>query len=154
MSANDVIDISLNLATKKKFRINGDNDKILELDISDFNIITRFNDSYPQLVELDNKIVELGKSSDEETNMEEFSAKFKEIDTEMRKLIDTIFDTNVSKVCVSEGSMYDIVDGELRYEHILTQLIQLYETNINSELEKRRANVQKHTDKYAKARKG
>ena len=46
---SDIQDIDLSVIQKKRFRINGDNNKILELNTSDMRIATRLKESYPRL---------------------------------------------------------------------------------------------------------
>ena len=58
MSANtkpkveeEFIDVDLSVTKKKKIRINGDNNKIIELNTSDLNILERLSKQYPVLQE-------------------------------------------------------------------------------------------------------
>ena len=74
----------------------------------------------------------------------------KSVDTDMRNLIDYLFDSNVSEVCAPFGSMYDPIDGIQRYEHIINALIPLYDETISTETKKVQARVKKHTSKYTK----
>jgi hypothetical protein len=68
----------------------------------------------------------------------------------MRDLMDYIFDSNVSEICAPSGSMYDPINGQFRFEHIINILAGLYETDIESELTSIAKRVQKHTNKYSK----
>lgn len=153
---NDIIDVKFDAIKKKKFRIEGDNNRILELDTSDLSVINRIEDSYPKLVALEQK-ASLMKVKDElgdDDTLEEAAEKvnisqtLREIDTEMRGIMDFIFDADVSAKCAPSGSMFDPFNGEFRYEHILNKLTSLYETNLNSEYDKLRKRINKHTDKY------
>lgn len=153
---NDIIDVKFDAIKKKKFRIEGDNNRILELDTSDLSVINRIEDSYPKLVALEQK-ASLMKVKDElgdDDTLEEAAEKvnisqtLREIDTEMRGIMDFIFDADVSAKCAPSGSMFDPFNGEFRYEHILNKLTGLYETNLNNEYEKLRKRINKHTDKY------
>lgn len=153
---NDIVDVDLSVIKKKKFRINGDNTKILELNVADMGIISRLDESYPKLMDLQAKVVELADVSDEADDREVLSStakKLNEIDGEMRKALDYIFQSNVSEICGSEGSMYDPIEGTFRYEHIITTLAKLYENNLNAEFKKMKNRISKHTAKYTKARK-
>lgn len=153
---DDVIDVDLSIIKKKRFRINGDNSKILELNVSDMGIVSRMNEAYPKLVELQNKVASLADISEGEDDREVLAttaSKLDEIDSEMRKLLDFIFQSNVSEICGSEGSMYDPIDGTFRYDHIITALVKLYETNLTAEVNKMKQKLSKHTAKYTKSRK-
>lgn len=150
----NIIDIDLSPIRKKRFRINGDNDKILELNTSDVSIFNRLQDAYPKLEELASKATALGDDTDgDEDGIKKFTDTLKEIDTTMRESIDYIFDSNVSEVCAPFGSMYDPLNGKFRYEHIIETLAALYENNFDEEVRKIKNRVTKHTDKYTKKKK-
>lgn len=153
---NDVIDVDFSAIKKKKFRINGDNTKILELNVSDMGIISRLDESYSRLMDLQDKVTSLAEINEEANDREILSStaqKLNEIDGEMRKILDYIFQSNVSEICGSEGSMYDPIEGTFRYEHIISTLTKLYENNLNAEFDKMKKNISKHTAKYTKSRK-
>lgn len=147
--------IDLSILRKKRFTINDDENKVLELNTSDLSITTRLSESYPRLVELANSITTIsdGVSETDENIVEDLSImsqNLKKIDAQMREIIDYIFDSNVSELCASDGSMYDPIGGELRYEHILTILMGLYEENLAKEMKAVQAKMKKHTAKYTK----
>lgn len=154
---NNIIDISINGIQRKRYRINGDDNKILELNPTDFNITVRMNEAYPKLLECESKISELSditKDKEEEQDtvesMSKFTEKLSELNSEMCELIDFIFDSNVSELCCDGGSMYDLIDGYMRYEVIIDNLVKLYENNLNAETKKIQRRVKKHTAKYTK----
>lgn len=150
----EIIDIDLSPTKKKKFRIDGDNSRIIELNISDVGILSRLSDSYPELEELSNKAIQIGsdESTESDTTKEiDFEASgelVKEIDEKMRQIMDKIFDSSISDVCAPYGTMFDPFNGKLRYEYILDALIGFYEKNISKEARKLKNNVEKHTKKY------
>lgn len=154
---NNIIDISINGIQRKRYRINGDDNKILELNPTDFKITVRMNEAYPKLLECESKISELsditkGKEEEQDTveSMGKFTEKLSELNSEMCELIDFIFDSNVSELCCDGGSMYDLIDGYMRYEVIIDNLVKLYENNLNAETKKIQRRVKKHTAKYTK----
>lgn len=157
MPAQNVVDIDLSVIRKKRFRVDGDDSRILELNTSDLNILSRLKEAYPKLVELadnafktlpevDSTIEDYDFMTDKAT--QETIDALQNADVEMRKLMDYIFDSNVSEVCAPDGSMYDPINGGFRFEHIINVLAPLYETNVNTELAKMATRVKKHTDKY------
>lgn len=153
MSNNNVIDIKIGGIQRKRYRINGDDSKILELNPTDFNFTVRFKEAYPKLTDCENEIKTLGvsdESSDNIKSVESFADKLKELDTRMCELIDYIFDSNVSELCCDGGSMYDFTEGFMRYEVIIDSLIKLYESNLTSEAKKIQKRVKQHTAKYTK----
>lgn len=152
-------DISLDVIRKKKFRIDGDDSRILELNTSDLNILARLKEAYPKLVsladnafknmpEIDNTAEDYNFMTDESTA--EIVQALKDADKGMRDLMDYIFDSNVSEVCAPSGSMYDPINGQFRFEHIIGILAALYETDIEKEMTNISNRVKKHTSKYTK----
>lgn len=147
-------DIDLSIFSKKKFSINGDTSKVIELDLSDLSIINRIKDLYPTLENLQNKAGDLSiidtTKSDKEELIDETATKLKDIDIQMRDCIDKIFDYPVCKVIAPTGSMYDPVRGKFKYEHIIETLLNLYGDNLNKEINKMKNKISKHTNKYVK----
>ena len=141
---NDIIDVELSNIKKKRFRINGDNNKILELNVSDMNIVSRIREAYPKLEAIQAKVL---KFSESETTDEKGAEALKEFDKDMRELIDFIFNANVSEICADDGSMYDPMGGMFRYEYIMDKITSLYETNLNNEFKQMRARVNKYAKK-------
>lgn len=150
---DDIQDIDLSIIKKQRFRINGDNDKILELNVADMRIATRLKEAYPRLNTLMDSVADkfnaIPDGADEETLIKVGDA-VDEIDTRMRNEIDYIFDTNVSEICGSDGSMWDLIDGSFRYEHIIDKLAKLYENNLDKEYTNMKRRVENKTGKYVK----
>ena len=148
---DNLIDIDLSITRKKKFRIDKDNDRILELNTSDVTIVSRMEESYSRLQNLAKNAAEiLSKVEDEDDEETTLGKGIREVDKEMRELIEFMFDSNVSEICAPSGSMYDPFEGTYRYEHIISTLLNLYSDNIKSETDKIKKNVAKHTEKYIK----
>ena len=149
----DVTDIDLGFVEKRKFRIGGDYNRILELNVSDLGITKRLSDGYPKLQkyfeQAQEKVVASKDVTDEQT-LAEFAKVLMEIDANMREIIDYIFDTNASEVCAPSGTMYDPVGGEFRWQKILDKLSGLYTTGLHEELAKMKNKVENKTRKYTK----
>lgn len=148
-------DIDLSATRKKRFRIDGDNNRYLELNTSDMSIITRLDNLYPKLQKLsqDAATKQLDKQeADEEKALTKISQALTKIDVQMRQILDEIFDSNVSEVCAPSGSMFDPFNGTFRFEHIIDVLTRLYENNLNDEYKKMSARMKKRTAKYTKGR--
>lgn len=152
-------ELDLSLSSRKRFRIDGDDSRVLELNTSDLNLITRLRSAYPQLKDIaQNAFRDLPDAVIEDENYDfmedeatsKLSEALQDADTKMRTLLDYIFDSNVSELCAPHGSMFDPVNGKLRFEHIIDTLAPLYETDISTEMNKVTANVSKHTAKYTK----
>ena len=155
-SHGNIIDINLDIIRKKRYRIDGDDSRILELNTSHLNILARLKETYPKLVDLANNafkdLPEVDTSENYDFATDEATANvintLKDADIKMRELVDYIFDAPVSSLCAPSGSMYDPINGGFRFEHIIDTLAALYETNISSEMGAIAKRVRKHTDKY------
>lgn len=147
-TSNNIIDIDLSVTRKKRFRIDGDDNRIIELNTSDMTILNRLDESERRLRELaDSTNTDL--TGDDKSD-KDIVSRLLETDKEMRDIIDYLFDSPVADICAPDGSMYDPFNGKYRFEHIMETLFTLYEQNISDEIKKMRRNVQKHTDKYVK----
>jgi len=142
-----VVDIQLNIDNRKQFRINGDDKRIIELDISDFGILNRLRESYPRLQELGIKGFEFDEN-DENIKLGEFMDSLNAINDEMISIIDYIFDSKVAKVCADSKPLYNMVAGKFIFEIILDTLFNLYSDNIRAELGQMSQRMKSHTDKY------
>jgi len=157
---NDIQDIDLGFVEKKKFRIAGDFNRMLEINVNDMNIIVRYKEVIPKLKafaeEAKKKIEGLAipeEGEDKDFGLEEmdkFADFLNDIDKQMRGLIDYLFDTNASEVCAPSGNMFDPVDGEFRYEKIIATISKLYTTGFDEEIKKFEQKTSKYTSKYQK----
>ena len=157
----DIIDIDLTTPTveKKKFRLNGDNTQIIELNVNDTSIVGRLSSVYKKLKTLYSKVeaIQTEQSEDEDLGdyFERINKELDALDDEMREQIDILFASNVSEVVAPKGKccMYDPVNGMFRFEHIIETLSNLYANNLNKEFNRMRAKTDKHTSKYTKKKK-
>jgi len=153
---SNIMDIDLSITEKKKFRINGDPNKILELNTSDITIANRLSAAYTKLDKLTKNAQQMAatpldpNSSEEEQlkSITTFGEQLKTIDQEMRSILDELFDAPVSKVCAPDGSLFDIFGGQFRYEHIIEVLSKLYNNNFNEEFNRVKLRIQQKTQKY------
>jgi hypothetical protein len=157
---NDIIDLDLFVTQKKKFRFNKDDSRIIELNVSDINILARMAETYPKLSALQKQAANLmdGIAFDEQdddeqltSNMTIIAERLKTVDKEMRDLIDFMFNADVSSKAAPDGSMYDPFNGSPRFEYIITMLMSQYESNLQTEYAKMDKQLDKHTAKYTKS---
>ena len=137
----DIRDLDLSSIKVSRFRIDGDNSRILELNLADMGMKGRIEEESAVLQEI---VAEY--SAAEEVSQQDL----KEADRKMRESLDRLFDSNVSETCAPTGTLLDPINGKLRYEHIIEALLKLYEENIQSEYEK----IQKRLKKYESVKKG
>lgn len=138
---NQLIDLNIDGIKKTQFRINGRNDLILELNLSDIEIGNRLQEGYERIQESMKELSTLPEDAD-------MLAELKKIDEQLRKELDYIFDSNVSEICGTGGAMYEVKNGEFRFESILNSLTKLYADNINEEYKKMKKRIQDHTSQY------
>ena len=155
--SDGIVDVDISSIRRKRFRINGDSSKIIELNTSDMNISTRLQDAYNKLQKHMEKVGDiLSDIPDEkdaeltEEQQENIKSSLHDIDVAMKKEVDYIFDAPVSDACCDGGSMYDPFEGMFRYEHIIEALLKLYERNLENEFAKMRRRVSAKTSKYTK----
>lgn len=155
-TVDDIVDIDVDLSAtrKKRLRINGDNSKIIELNLSDMNIGKRLDVEYKKLRKYMDSVKDIAVNPDNDEDSLRLSyERFEEIDKKMRECVDNIFDYPVSEVCAPTGSMYDMFSGAFRFEHIIDTLTKLYENNLNTEYHKMLNRVNSTAAKYTKGRK-
>lgn len=152
-TTNDISNIDLSITQKQKFSIDGDKSRILEINIQDMNMPSRFYETQDELEKITKewaeKVESWSDNDDDETN-KKIAKELKEIDTLLRQKLDYIFDANISEVTAPYGSMFDFIHGKFRFEYILDVISSLYEETISKETQLMLDNMQKHTSKYTK----
>ena len=150
---------NISLSTKKTFTIDGDLTRTIQLDISDMNILVRLEEVYPEIQRLAVEAQEslaMSKDKQEEgkddSSLSNLSELLKSIDSKMREKLNYIFASDVADACEPTGNMYDPVNGEFRFEHIIDVLTTLYANNLKGEFKKMQDRVKKHTAKYTNGR--
>lgn len=160
---NEFVDLDLSVTKKRKIRFDGDNDRVVEVDIADMGILSRIKEIYPKLEELQEKSAHLmddleleeDEMSVEDTlsSISKMSVRLDEIDLEMRNLIDELFKAPVSKAAVPSGTMYDMHDGSFTFAHVIATVMSRYTDNITKEYKRLDNQIQSHTAKYTKGKK-
>lgn len=152
---NNVIDLDISVTRKKRFRFDKDDSRMVDINIADMGAISRLTETYPKFDEWIKEVKYVSEvANDEEgdtlNSMNKISETLTNIDKQMRDAIDYIFNAPVSAAAAPEGSMYDLFEGEFRFEHILTLLLEHYENNMAAEFAKMQKQLEKHTNKYTK----
>lgn len=138
-ATSDIRDVDLSVIAKKRFRLDGDDNRIIEINTSDLGIIKRLENAEEKLLKLADSVTKMDITStsedgeDDEFDSEKFNEALADIDKQMRDLIDYIFDSPVADKAGNCGTMYDPVNGKLRYEHIIDRLVGLYEADLRRE---------------------
>ena len=144
----DIVDVELTAIKKQRFRFNGDNSKILELNTRDLGISNRLGIAYNNLNTLMEEVAQTlsGVPGIDEDNDDDIEltdelndtvvSALKRLDASMRKEIDFLFDAPVSEILGDGGSMYDPFEGKYRYEYIIDKLMPLYSDTWEKEIKK------------------
>lgn len=164
MEQAKVINLDLSSTKGTTIQVNGDPEKSFVLNLSDFSIYNRLKDGIEQLYDLFDSLNEKMGTTAEEENPEVSTAEgeepkdttgpllevMQEMDKQMRATMDYIFSAPVSDVCAPDGYMFDLFDGQLRFEHILNALTSLYEKNVNREYYNLKSRINNKLPGYVK----
>lgn len=145
---NNIVDIEFKELQKKKFRLDRDNNRVIELNTSDITVISRLEEIYPKML----AFVEEARLEDEE-NPEETLKVLTQINDKMKELLDYAFDSKVADKACPQGTLFDPINGKFRFEYIMEKLIGLYDTNFKNEFALMQKRLNKHTSKYTKSTK-
>ena len=148
---SNALNLDLSEIARTPVWVDGDCTKVLRLNLTDMGVMGRLQDSYPKLDELTAEVQKLAASAD--ASDKDIVDTFRKIDKQMRDIVDYIFDFPVSDIVCDGGSMYDPIDGQLRFEYVIDRISKLYESSLNEEFKRMQAKVNTHTAKYTKSRK-
>lgn len=154
--------INLNISTRKRFTIDNDLNKVVELDVHDLALINRLSESIKKMDELKDDWEKLEKMANSEVSdevddallreVEDFSQQFNLIETRMREIVDYIFDCpGLCITVLGASSIFSPVNGKYKYEQIIDVFTGLYEDTIEKEAKKiNTRKVEARTSKYIK----
>ena len=160
--------INLNITTRKKFTIDNDKSRVIELDTHDLALVNRLSESIKRMDALKDDWEKLEKttsaSEDVELSVElsddvddtllkevtDFSDQFAIIEAKMRDIVDYIFDCpGLCQTIVGNASIFSPVNGAYKFEQIIDVLTGLYEDSIEKEAKKiNKQKVEAKTSKY------
>ena len=146
------LNINLSEARKKRYTIDGDENRVLEFDPTDLGLLVRIEEVEPAILDAVSKFGEAQADANYEDNetIKEMAKRLKELDLFIRERLDYLFDTNFSEVCAPHGTMLDPVNGEMRFTYLLDVFATLYGEELSKALKKRNDTMKKHTKKYVK----
>ena len=157
-----ILNLDLSSTAKKKVVVNGNENDAFYINTSDFGIYGRLQDGvkklYDLLITMRERLKDVSESEDVDENNEEQTDAFdtkltnvmKDTDAEMRSIVDGIFNAPVSDICAPDGYMFDMFEGQLRFEYIISAITKLYENNINAEFYKIKSRINSKLPSYAK----
>ena len=157
----DILNLDLSATKGTIIQVNGDPNARITLNLADFGIYNRLKDGLEQLydlfIELKEKMGDVAESDAPENpdeGSDEDAIKFinvmQDMDKKMRNIVDYIFSSPVSEVCAPDGYMFDVFEGQLRFEYIINAITKLYESNINKEFYNLKSRINNKLPQYAK----
>lgn len=147
-------DLNLNIETgEKTFTINEDPNKLIKFNLTDMNIITRFNEASKVISKSLDDLkgdISLNPDGTPEDETEEISKIIKKIDKTMREQIDYIFGYPVSDVVFGGTNPLASVGGISYCERFINAALPFIEKEIQKESKASEKRVSKYTAKYHK----
>lgn len=144
-----VKNLSFGLPKRKKFSIDGDESRFVELDTGDTGIVARWNVVQEYLMKSAQELEELSSMVQNDEQAMFVSKRFQEIDAGAREKLNYLFDADVCTPIAGNGALIRYINGEPLFLLIVETLAPLYEADIKAEYEKSRKRIEKHTAKYA-----
>lgn len=123
----------------KEYSINGDESRILRINTSDMNIITRMNKAEKEL----QKIADKCNSATADNAIETLSY----LDNEVRKQINYVFDGDVSNIIFGNTNSISLAGGKPIFENFLEAVLPIIKEDISTEQKKIERKVSKYTSK-------
>ena len=161
--AETIQNINLNLSTKKKFTLDGDPNRVIELDISDINIIDRATTAFRNIEKLqaDWESLPIPKNPNNEddgetlndtvSTIEDFNTQFAEIENKLKQELNYMFDSDIAGTIFEANSPFSMVNGKFKFQQVVDVLMSLYENQIQSDVKKlNRQKVVNKTQRYIK----
>ena len=147
--AETLSNISLGSLNKKRFTIDGDENRILELNTSDLSVISRVDEFDKAVTEEFEKFVEeQDKFTGEDFDFKRLGELLTEIDKFIREKLDWLYDAKISETLAPFGTMLDPINGDFRFQIINDILVGLYDKQFTKELKVRNDKIRQHTKKY------
>lgn len=157
--------ISLGITTKKRFTIDGDRMRTVELDTHDLALVNRLSESVKKMEALKGeweKLDAIGaqakepEASEDEVDeaalkeISDFSEQFTLVENKMREIVDYIFDCpGLCQTALGNASIFSPVNGVYKFEQIIDVFTGLYEDTIEAEAKKiNKKKVEERTSKY------
>lgn len=132
---SNVIKLDLDLGNKTKVQLGEDENTCVELNLSDMGIINRLSKAQKDIAEQLKAREEKWGNLENATN-EDISNLLDETETEIRKIVDYIFDAPVSDSFLKNTSALSVCNGEYAYEILIAKMFELYEKTIAAEAKK------------------
>lgn len=131
----------------KEYKINGDENRVIRFNPSDFSIIERINTAYEEInkaTDIDTDI-ELKPDGKPVSELEKAAEIVSGINTTIKKQIDYIFNSPVSDAVFGNQSPLSMVKGTPLYERFLNAVVPIIRQEVAKEQEASRKRIEKYT---------
>lgn len=123
----------------KRYSVNGDESNFITVNISDLNIAKRYSEAIPKLTQLSDKYKSVKLTEENSADI------ISELDTEVRKLIDGIFNSDISShVFGAVHPLTMLVSGKILAESFLEAFMPI----VKNDMEEIAKSAAKRADKY------
>ncbi len=131
----------------RRFKLNGDENKVIVFSPADFGIIERINDAYHMIDEVSKLNVDIelkadGSPVDELGKAAEVVKNFRET---INKAINHIFGSDVASVAFGNQSPLSLVGGIPLYQRFMEAVIPVIKKEIEAEMKASQKRVSKYT---------
>lgn len=145
----EIKNLNFGMPKRKKFSIDGDENRVIELDTGDTGIMGRWSAVQEWIEQAAQELETLADAGKSEEQAASASKRFAEINAGAREKLNFLFDTDVCTPIAGNGALIRMVEGEPLFMRIIDTILPLYEADIKVEYEKSKRRIEKHTAKYA-----
>lgn len=131
----------------KRYTINGDSNKVIVINPSDFGIVERINDAY-KMIDESSKLtedVELKADGSPVLELEKAAEVVKGFRETINKAINYIFDSDVASIAFGNQSPLSLVGGIPLYQRFMNSVIPVIKKEIESEMNASQKRISKYT---------
>lgn len=130
----------------KTFTVNGDENRVVRFNPSDFGILTRAEETEQAFNEIGSKLESMGNT--DEVSVEQIAQVLRETESDVKRQFDYMFNSSVSDVLFVGQSPIAIVNGEFLFKRILDAIMPIIVESINEEKKKAEKKMAKYTEQY------
>lgn len=130
----------------KELAINGDETRILKINLADSNLIIRFHDAAKSLEELMNNAKGIVLNNDGSAKEESQIETLKELTNTVREKIDYALNTNACEIAFGNQSPLSLVNGRYLFEGFLDALKPFLEEEMKKQAKLSKKRIEKYTN--------
>lgn len=134
--------INFEIGNYKKYAVNGDENNVIKIDVSDLAFVDRFKKAYSEIKEYTNEIENV---TDPDENI------LVEMDAKTREIINKAFDEDVCQKAFGNKNCFSVAtNGKPGLINFLEAFIPIIEQDFKSAFQAKQIKIEEKTDKYIK----